>query len=478
VNRTVDIPVQAKINVETARAQAAEDALDNTKIDKSIAGEAGTLLQAITIKEDDASTVIVTGWSCNVNEASDPIPNDIPLPIVDETKAGIAPAGLFNQVLTNTQELTILKNDAVAVELSSETPTQDELNDAYTTAAGQPVTNGAALFDITYQIRYGYYGNISQWVKTSGSGGGTTVSIATNNSLGIVKGSASDGQCFVETDGTQSLNGYDDIIADISNLQTGKVDKVSGKGLSANDYTDAEKAKLAAVSPNSGYNLLDYKSTDHILEDDEAVGWTLQGQIIDKENCEQALDIIEYDFNRATLQNIIFTLSNINNVLVTATIELYKVPNGRLIATPDNFSLVEDLFTQTGSAWIYKYDPDTDPDNPTLQLPRNNNYFSYTDNNIYVNNYQFDRIVDITGEIKGDPALGLNQFLGDYGSINPNTAGTGCFNITTATRRGIGDAGSSITAPDKILFNSANVTNSGDRVLTRSVQQLLYFRTS
>jgi hypothetical protein len=277
VNKTANIPVQDKINVETARAQAAEDALDNTKIDKSIAGEAGTLLQAITIKEDDASTVIVTGWSCDVNEASDPIPTDVALPIVDEDKAGVAPASLFNQVLTNTQELTILKNDAVAVELESEYPTQDELNEAYEDAAGLPVTNGAALFDITFQIRYGYYANISTWVKTSNAGGATTISIATNNILGIVKGSTSPGQNFVETDGTTSLNGYDDIITGISNLDTGKVDKNGTDSLMSED----EHNKLAGIEAGAQVNvnlpLLMTISMMYTLEGNDALNWTLAG---------------------------------------------------------------------------------------------------------------------------------------------------------------------------------------------------------
>ena len=35
---------------------------------------------------------------------------------------------------------------------------------------------------------------------------------------------------------------------DMTNALSGKVDKESGKGLSTNDYSDAEKAKLASVS--------------------------------------------------------------------------------------------------------------------------------------------------------------------------------------------------------------------------------------
>lgn len=34
---------------------------------------------------------------------------------------------------------------------------------------------------------------------------------------------------------------------DVAALQSGKVDKVAGKGLSTNDYSDAEKSKLSSV---------------------------------------------------------------------------------------------------------------------------------------------------------------------------------------------------------------------------------------
>lgn len=35
--------------------------------------------------------------------------------------------------------------------------------------------------------------------------------------------------------------------SDVAALQSGKVDKVAGKGLSTNDYSDAEKSKLSNV---------------------------------------------------------------------------------------------------------------------------------------------------------------------------------------------------------------------------------------
>ncbi|MDR1169068.1 MAG: hypothetical protein LBK53_09320 [Heliobacteriaceae bacterium] len=181
--------------------------------------------------------------------------------------------------------------------------------------------------------------------------------------------------------------GGDWVISNVANIEENKysTSQAGGNtGLTIVSTDNTLKGNGTAANPLGVVNtepLLSYRPFDHILEGDEANGWTAQGEAIDKENCKQALDIIEYDFNRATLDpDVTFILSNINNVLVTTTIPLYRVPNGRLIATPDYFNLVDDLFDQTGIAWIYKYDPDTNTDNPVVQLPRNARFISYTDN--------------------------------------------------------------------------------------------------
>ncbi len=49
----------------------------------------------------------------------------------------------------------------------------------------------------------------------------------------------------------------DAVKSDVTGLQNNKVDKASGKGLSTNDYTDAEKAKVSnaasEISKLNGY---------------------------------------------------------------------------------------------------------------------------------------------------------------------------------------------------------------------------------
>lgn len=53
-----------------------------------------------------------------------------------------------------------------------------------------------------------------------------------------------------------------DVINNHAEIIEGKVDKVSGKGLSTNDYTTAEKNKLAGIAANANnytlINILNY----------------------------------------------------------------------------------------------------------------------------------------------------------------------------------------------------------------------------
>ena len=70
-----------------------------------------------------------------------------------------------------------------------------------------------------------------------------SVAIATEETAGIVKSTATTGaagKVNVASDGTMSVNGWDN-----------KVDKVTGKGLSTNDYTDDEAEKLAGIAESA-----------------------------------------------------------------------------------------------------------------------------------------------------------------------------------------------------------------------------------
>ena len=89
------------------------------------------------------------------------------------------------------------------------TQTQSALNDAWTAAGGTTPADGNTLISTNSQTLWASYTYIeteAQWVYR----GQDSTQVATNITLGIVKGVASgNGKIYIESDGTMSLLGYD-----------------------------------------------------------------------------------------------------------------------------------------------------------------------------------------------------------------------------------------------------------------------------
>lgn len=112
----------------------------------------------------------------------------------------------------------------------SDNPTADEINNfAISEGLSAPFSGIAVVVASTLHIWH-YYTN-GGWRDD----GKDTVQTANQTTLGIVMGSTDNGKVFVETDGTMSLNGYDDItqnIADInSNLANIEITKANTSDL-------------------------------------------------------------------------------------------------------------------------------------------------------------------------------------------------------------------------------------------------------
>jgi hypothetical protein len=173
----------------------------------------------------------------------------LPMPIANDEDAGMMPAAAYAQIQANTDAIAGLSGVGKKwfVGNLSEEPTQEELTDTWRTVSGaasiDEVPHGTQLVDLVHNNATYEYSQNGDWVTL----GATTVSIATNDSTGVVKGTASgNGSVFVEADGTMSVNGFD-----------GKVDVVAGKALSTNDYTTTEKTKLAGVTSGAQPNVLE-----------------------------------------------------------------------------------------------------------------------------------------------------------------------------------------------------------------------------
>lgn len=103
----------------------------------------------------------------------------------------------------------------------------------------------------------------------------------TPNEISLLSGvnvisSNADGISLTYRDGkVATLGDLDSLNVTISNALEGKVDEVSGKGLSTNDYTDEEKAKVAEV---------DDKANDDGSYGDMAVGSLLMSNVVKSTN--------------------------------------------------------------------------------------------------------------------------------------------------------------------------------------------------
>jgi hypothetical protein len=232
-----DTQLQDDLDAEVLARAAA----DIGKIDKAAAGDPGTLMQSVTIKEDTTNSVIVQGWSRNVNTPGDAIPTDVPLPMASEDRAGVMPAESFAQIEENTVRIEALEGRALhySVTLSSSTPSQEDLQEAYEAASGE---TGAApdqvtLDDTAYGKSYTWYETSDEWVDR----GASTITPFTNSSHGTIKGSNTAGKVFAESDGTGSVVGWDTTQAAISNLESAKM-------------TAAEHTKLAGIEAGAQVN--------------------------------------------------------------------------------------------------------------------------------------------------------------------------------------------------------------------------------
>lgn len=216
--------LQSSFEDETNARQQADAALQTqisaaaTKI-AEIESNLNQEVEQSTAFNSNDSTVEVVHTKVNLSNNQTLETTDA-LPVASTTDAGIMNAATYSAVQENSELIDSILNGAVAISGLPEVPTQEELTTRWKAASGQTeLINRASIFDITNQKVWYYYGNVAAWQATSSDGSSVTVSQATNDSLGIIKGSILEGQAFVEADGSLSVNGWDNTQEAISNLQ-------------------------------------------------------------------------------------------------------------------------------------------------------------------------------------------------------------------------------------------------------------------
>ena len=228
---------------------------------------------------------------------------DVALPVAsggENGRAGIATKAQIDQIEQNRQDIALLSGKssryAINVNLTGKTDAQiqTELTSAWRTASGQ-LTGDPDEYTTLVNL---WNNHEYTWLDVSGTEswvdrGISTVSTATNSSLGVVMGTpdpqddTSNGCIFVEPNGTMNVLGWNDVTTAVSNnasaissLQSGKVDKLTtkptagtytkltintegqvttGTTLSASDIPSLDWSKIASGKPTtlSGYGITD-----------------------------------------------------------------------------------------------------------------------------------------------------------------------------------------------------------------------------
>ena len=188
----------------------------------------------------DASTVTHKATHISGTAESDA------LPVVSREQAGIMSASVYaameDVIANNTSRISVLEQSAPTYDISglvSANPTNAEISAAFTQKyPNVPIQAGlrAADYDNAHFWQYGK----NTWIILTQ----IDVQMATNQSLGIVKGSGTDGKIFVETDGSMSLKGYDALVAKDSTHDS-KIGTLETGLSNANARIDATNTNVA-----------------------------------------------------------------------------------------------------------------------------------------------------------------------------------------------------------------------------------------
>ena len=209
----------ASLKTKTNDNAAAIETLENEVGPETVAGTIQYRLQDIdtklptAIKEVEmianASTVTHKATHISGTAESDA------LPVVSREQAGIMSASVYaameDVIANNTSRISVLEQSAPTYDISGlvgPNPTNAEISAAFTQKyPNVPIQAGlrAADYDNAHFWQYGK----NTWILLTQ----IDVQMATNQSLGIVKGSNTNGKVFVETDGSMSLKGYDELVS-------------------------------------------------------------------------------------------------------------------------------------------------------------------------------------------------------------------------------------------------------------------------
>lgn len=209
-NKTIDLVIPTKTSDLTNDSTFQTEAQVNAKINK-------TVLADFTITNTPSTTAVTIDKTKENILTGATTSETATLPVASSTQAGVINSATFDAITANTSNIDALLNGSVAISGLPATPTQEELTNAWKAQTGRTtLVNRASIYDQSNSKIWTYYNNISSWLE-SPAGGTITVNQWTNTSLGVVKGSTTNGQIFAESDGTGSVNGWDTLNDTVTN---------------------------------------------------------------------------------------------------------------------------------------------------------------------------------------------------------------------------------------------------------------------
>lgn len=234
VGRNIE-EIQAAKEQACACAQQAEDIIEN--VGTRLLTQATFPIADSTVK---AALDYLNPQTGETSHVDIPIPLAAPPASGSTGNAGLFPIESYVQLNTNTADIATLKGRSLyfAVHLGATTITdQTTLQNAFIAASGLPqgtvAPNGTTLVNLdefgAQGAEYTWYTNTGQWTFR----GRAVVTTATNDNLGLVKGTPSvvdaggietnGGKTFVEADGSMRLLGYDRLLAAANASEMGYV---------------------------------------------------------------------------------------------------------------------------------------------------------------------------------------------------------------------------------------------------------------
>lgn len=193
------------------------DALDDistidTAINKNVVSGIGVSTNVDNVSINSNIVNIKTGATSTDTDA---------IPLANDTTAGLISHSDYQQIRQNTEDIAVLKGQTIRIAYSVKpNPTAQEIND-FVVAQGYTQDQFPQIAVVVTGTNYvwRYYAN-DGWTQQT-----DVVSIFTNDTAGIIKGSTASGKIYAETDGTGSVNGWDAQNNRITNLENNKADK-------------------------------------------------------------------------------------------------------------------------------------------------------------------------------------------------------------------------------------------------------------